>query len=363
MKKIIYFGVIFITIYLHIMYEWPLGLKILSAEFVFPIICVCFAACIRRKISTKIIMKKDVAEQGEELPVKIEVRNDSVFPVFVKVMFCHQYMAEEKQQKSSYNVYLESKTSTDIDVKMTAECCGKMQLTIPKLKIFDFCGIFSLPQKTQEKQNIVVIPKPYPVTLVVSNRTKWFPIDGESYAQDRSGDDSAEIYEVREYRAGDRLQKVHWKLSAKEDSLYIKEFSYPIGAAVIILLEGSNPDTKKKAAGTCFIEAVVSVSMALVEKDCAHYVIWKNKKDQEIQRVLIRDEEGFYGFLLSFLEFENDCLETDIEEYYHYQYKNENYSTLLKISTELVMTINRQEHMDMQKQGLKTFFETVEIVV
>ena len=53
-------------------------------------------------------------------------------------------------------------------------------------------------------------------------------MDGESYEKDRKGEDASEIYDVREYRAGDRMQKVHWKLSAREDTIYIKEFSYPL---------------------------------------------------------------------------------------------------------------------------------------
>lgn len=216
-----------------------------------------------------------------------------------------------------------------------------------------------LSRKCRENQNIIVMPKPYPVNLTVTSRTKWFPIDGESYARDRSGDDSAEIYEVREYRAGDRLQKVHWKLSAKEDELYIKEFSYPLGAAVVVLLESG----KRAAKENLFAEAVLSVSMSLLEKECAHYVAWKKKQEEEIHRVLIKDEEDFYAFLLQLLEFEKDCIESDMEERYRHEYRNETYSTLLKISTDLFLQINKQECMDMMEHGLETFFETVEMIV
>lgn len=363
MKKIIYVIVIMLTVYLNVMYKWPAGLKVLAAELVFPVICLGFIICVKRKINAKILLQKDVAEQREELPVQIEVKNSSFFPAVIKVMFTYQYLAEKKVRKSSYTVSVNARKSVKVDVNLLAEYCGKIQFGVPKLKVFDCGGFFALTRKIQEKQSMVIMPKPYPVTLIVSNRTKWFPIDGESYAKDRSGDDSAEIYEVREYRAGDRMQKVHWKLSAKEDDLFIKEFSYPLGAAVVILLEDGNAGAKREAAGTQFIEAVISISMALVEKECAHYVVWKNKNEQNIQRVLIRNEEDFYAFLLDFVEFEKDCLESNMEEYYRYEYKNETYSTILNINTALYMKINKQEPMDMLEHGLETFFETVEIVV
>lgn len=363
MKKILYPGVIALTVYLNIMYEWPAGIKILSAELAFPFICVGFLFFVKRKISVKIILHKDMAEQREELPVRIKVENDSFLPAVVKVPFTCRYLLDKKIKKTSYKVYVEGRKHTIVDSSLTAESCGRLQFTVGKLRVYDCWNFFSLSRRCRENQSMIIMPKTYPVNLTVSSRTKWFPIDGESYARDRSGDDSAEIYEVREYRAGDRMQKVHWKLSAKEDELYIKEFSYPLGAAVVILLEEGNKGAKRMEKGNLFVESVLSVSMALLEKECAHYIVWKKRREEEMQRVLIKDEEDFYAFLLQLLEFEKGCLESDMEERYRYEYRNETCSTLMKISTDLFLQINKQERMDMMEHGAETFFETVDMIV
>ena len=39
------------------------------------------------------------------------------------------------------------------------------------------------------------------------------------------GYDPSELFDVREFQNGDRLQSVHWKLSARTDELMVKELS------------------------------------------------------------------------------------------------------------------------------------------
>ena len=160
----------------------------------------------------------------------------------------------------------------------------------------------------------------------------------------RTEADSAEIYDVREYQAGDRMQKVHWKLSARENTLYIKEFSYPLGATVVLLME---EDTKGSRVGNLFMEAVVSLSAALLERECAHYVVWKKKNEDGIMRILVRTEEDLYECIMEVLEFSPNCLEQNMEEQYRYTYKNDIYATIVKIDTGMKLQIDGNEKMDM----------------
>ena len=48
------------------------------------------------------------------------------------------------------------------------------------------------------------------------------------------GDDPSEIYQVREYRERDSLKDIHWKLSAREEELMVKERGFPLGCVVLI---------------------------------------------------------------------------------------------------------------------------------
>ena len=49
---------------------------------------------------------------------------------------------------------------------------------------------------------------------------------------------------MRSYIQGDPLNRVHWKLSAKEEELLVKEFSLPISSSVCILAELHKPENE-----------------------------------------------------------------------------------------------------------------------
>ncbi len=359
MKKLIYIAAMILTVYLGIMYEWQESTWLLSAEIVFPVLCKLTAWLIGRKLDIKAELYKDVAERGEALPVKICVSNGGSLPAIVKLVISCKYVAGNEKKDEKIDMHISPKKTVYPEVHIPAKYCGRLLLTVQKIRVFDCWGFCSVHKKQSFTTEVTVMPKPYPVNLTVSNKTKWFPIDGESYAKDRGGDDTAEIYEVREYRAGDRMQKVHWKLSAKEDELYIKEFSYPLGAAVVVLLEAG----QGKEVMESFMEAVVSVSTALIRMECPHYVVWRKRTEKQIRRILLRDEEEFYGFLMELMEFENGSLETNIVEYYRHEYKSDTYSTLLTLRTDLTIQLNQEESMDMKVQGIEAFFEQAALIV
>lgn len=358
MKKGVYSIVIAITVYLVIMYEWPAGITVLSVELAFLPLCLLLAVWQGRNVKVSVTAGRELAEKQEEVPFLIEVRNRSPLPAAVKVRLICGYAGEKETKKYTVRVNVGGGKTVPKEWKVSAEKCGRMQVKLRKYKATDCLGFFAVRRKGGQMCSVTVMPKPYPVNLVVSGRTKWFPIDGETYAQDRSGEDSAEIYEVREYRPGDRQQKVHWKLSAKAEELYIKEFSYPIGAAVILLLEGG-----QSAGGSEFLEAVVSLSMAMLAKECPHYLMWKQRTDACIQRRLIRSEEDFYEILQELLALEIGNLERDMEERYRYEYRSETYATMIKLSVALVLQVDHTVSMDMKPYGIERFFEETELVV
>lgn len=359
-KKLIYLIIIGVTVYLNIMYEWPDGVVLLSGEICLLFFCMAGAFYTGRNLNVHMNLEQILIEQREECCVELRLQNRARVPAAVKIVMVYRYISGRKQYRTAARAYVEGRQEKELVCRFVPEHCGKIEIRIKRAACYDFLGIFSWTKRCKEKIFTTVMPKPYPVNLIVSNRTRWFPVDGESYAQDRSGDDSAEIYDVREYQIGDRMQMVHWKLSAREDVLYIKEFSYPLGAAVVLMMEENRQHTGTESG---FAEAVISIASALMEAGCPHYAVWKKKEDDRIRRMLIRQEEDLYELILCVLGFEAGCLETDMEECYRYEYKNDTYSTLIRIDTKLMLQINQNEAVSMAENGLERFFCETEMVV
>lgn len=362
MKKIVYFILIGTTVYLNILYDWKEGALVLSAEIVFLLCCLLESCFVRFRTKAGISVKREIVEQGEDVPISVQIWNKSPFPTEVRIKVLVGYAGETKKKKQTWKLYVGGKKEENITQNISARKCGKMEIALGKITVSDWWGGFSFRKKMREQEKILVMPKPCPVNLVVSHKTKWFPIESEAYAQDKSGDDNTEIYEIREYRNGDRIQKVHWKVSAKQDDLYVKEYSYPEGAGVLLLLEGEKSEKAVGEKTPLFLQGLASLSMAMLEKKCPHHIAWQKKGEPFIRRILVKDEESFYQCIPELLEIRTDFLEGDMEERYRYQYKNAIYSSKIIFTNTLALQVNQQEKLQIG-QGLEAFFETTEIIV
>ncbi|MDR0818176.1 MAG: DUF58 domain-containing protein [Oscillospiraceae bacterium] len=94
---------------------------------------------------------------------------------------------------------------------------------IIKVEVYDIFGLlkFNLPVSVyKEKQTVTILPK----TI-----SPLFDIGGENSfvgggTDGREEQDPHSIAEIREFRQGDPLKRVHWKLTARMGELQIKEF-------------------------------------------------------------------------------------------------------------------------------------------
>lgn len=122
---------------------------------------------------------------------------------------------------------------------------------------------------------LLITPETYPVE-VKGGLSSLLDPDGNVYSVSKSGFDMSEVFSIREYKPGDSLKGVHWKLSNKLDSVLVREGSFPIKNSVLILMEtGFNiagEELKQKSKET--VTAVLSLSEALVDEGIGHHIAW-----------------------------------------------------------------------------------------
>lgn len=127
----------------------------------------------------------------------------------------------------------------------------------------------------QFKSSMLIIPETYSVEMT-KGMASLLDLDGNIYSPSKSGFDMSEIFAIREYKEGDSIKGVHWKLSNKLDTLLIKEGSFPIKNSVLILMEtGFNMEgelLKQRASET--VAAVLSISESLIDKGIGHHISW-----------------------------------------------------------------------------------------
>ena len=98
---------------------------------------------------------------------------------------------------------------------------GMFSFEISDIRFRDLLGLVSLRKKVSTKAEVVVLPETEKNTeLNMSDLTNGMT---ESEETVKKGHDFSDVSDVREYIPGDKLMSIHWKLSAKKDSLMVKD--------------------------------------------------------------------------------------------------------------------------------------------
>ena len=150
------------------------------------------------------------------------------------------------------------------ETQLPAELCGEVQVRCTAVRVWDILELISLPAQSFSPLRVTRYPARAPITLTLS-RTAAGTSNVESAMQNRRGNDPTQIFDVREYAPGDDVRAIHWKLSGKLDTLYVREASDPSHYDLMLLpdLGLRQADTEVSAAE---LNAAVAVCIALCEQ-------------------------------------------------------------------------------------------------
>ncbi len=214
---------------------------------------------------------------------------------------------------------------------------GQWQMECKGLCCYDWLGIYRFWKKLGDKKQIILFPECYQTTVRAGVRTRLFSSESERYHPQMNGDDPAETLELREYQKGDRLNRIHWKLSAKQDSLMVASMGLPMGCNVVFFLDAEIGEMPQ-ADGKAFWEVVNSISQEMLRQECSHYLAWYGKEGQKIMRKAVRCPEElseFWGEILR--EPMGRCA---FGQLYGSQFKGEAYACGLSLNQNLEITCN-----------------------
>jgi len=102
------------------------------------------------------------------------------------------------------------------EVAIDTSHSGVITFSLKRIWSVSLLGLFALPTSINIKQSVLVLPLPIkPVNpIVLQHGTHLRPKPGGGFSEE---------HDVRKYRRGDPVRSIHWKVSAKYDSLFIRE--------------------------------------------------------------------------------------------------------------------------------------------
>lgn len=104
-----------------------------------------------------------------------------------------------------------------------------MEVELESVRICDMFGIFYINRSVRSRASVKIMPELRLMPLEITRAVREFRTDSDEYSGEKKGDDPSELFQVREYRVQDSVRDIHWKLSAKEEELMVKEHGLPLG--------------------------------------------------------------------------------------------------------------------------------------
>ncbi len=129
---------------------------------------------------------------------------------------------------------LNTLAKSSVQIPLDARRYGRMSISITNSVCADPLGLFRCKLDVTNTSNCIVYPEDYALTTNIRS----VPLSrafGKTYDESKSGSDVDEVFDVREFREGDHLASVHWKLSARFNSMMSREFSRPVDFELIVV--------------------------------------------------------------------------------------------------------------------------------
>ncbi len=198
-----------------------------------------------------------------------------------------------------------------------------------------------MDKTVNSSSNVQVLPKMQEIEVHLTEAVRNFYGDADSYDDFRPGHDNSELFQIRAFQNGDKIQSVHWKLSAKLDELLVKEDSMPKACPVVFMLDYTRNRKGDEGKVSAYLVVLASISFSLMDAGCPHYMVWYSGARKDAVRLRVDDEESLYVFLSCYLEEERLDSVPSLEEAYREKYKGEHFLYLLRLNGRLELYKNQ----------------------
>lgn len=245
-----------------------------------------------KKISFQAYGQTPYVELGNPVIFCLEGKNDSVFSLFnCTVSFKAENLFTPNSNEQLLSVPLHARQKNVFEIPLETTIPGLLSLDFKHVQVSDYLHFFTITVPLNKVAQIPVLPLKLKATIPEQTASA----EGEEEVEDAPhGMPSTDIKEIREYRPGDRLQRVHWKLSAKLDDLFVKEMANTSVLSLVILPEMTR-DSITETAG-----CLRTLLEQLIEEEVRFELCLYNHTLCEFQNILITSKDDFMDSFIRF---------------------------------------------------------------
>ena len=272
-NRLMYILVVFILIVFFILYLDKLSLILLIFSILIVVSSLIMCIVARKSISFKFKTLSKNIQKDVPITLEVTVKNSSYIPIANVVMIFEYFNSlDAKPHKMTITIPSAPKQSNTICFDITSKYCGVVNIKLFQTKVYDNLKLFCLRKRHQQECSVLVMPKLYDIPIVVENVSTEV-LESDVFSKTKSGDDCSEIFDIRQYHDGDKLN------------------SLPISNAIVILpeivsLQGTNSISNMDT----ITEIVLSVSQQLNYHEVPHRIAIYTNDEMSIENVSNNEE-------------------------------------------------------------------------
>ncbi|MCI8365631.1 MAG: DUF58 domain-containing protein [Eubacterium sp.] len=169
---------------------------------------------------------------------------------------------------------------------------GVHKIVLEKVRVYSGFSLFCSTVHPEEQLSFMIMPeyKEFPVeTGFIHEENEG---ESEQFSERKPGNDTSELYDIRSYRPGDKMNRINWKFSAKNDELMVQDYGFPIACDLAVFFDVSAEKDLQRIENALEILYYLMSYFTLAKK--LFYVIWKDSKEQQVKRRMVSGSEDIY---------------------------------------------------------------------
>lgn len=312
-RNIVYVLTILISLmclmFLYTDYSAQIPLKLILCIMIIQF--VLFQVCARR-IRVSLVNRNEITVYNEgTAKLALFINKRSIYPFKnVEVVIRYKSRYEGRYNRKKLKVELKDGLRQWEPFEITGLNCGYHDFEIESIFLYDIFAFANIKLKCRYMpMSMVVVPEIKPVSIDVSRITR-IPFDElETFSDEKSGKNHEDLCQIREFRDGDSLNMIHWKLSSKQDELMVREGRTQIETNIYVFF-----DLCKSVDINKMFENAISLAYELLNMGCPFYISWIEQERGVFRRTLVTRYEQIEENLFHLMEY--PLYERDAENMY-----------------------------------------------
>ena len=229
------------------------------------ILSVLYVVLVGRGMGFSIKTQQNIFTCGQDVICELKIMNAVTLPVpYIRV----HSAAEEYGHRAYRGSFFSMSASEDNweTVRLRFSSRGVYPLGKLTVTVWDLFRIVRYTKDIDTGLTVKVYPRLYPVKGLFPGASDIYR---DTYASHGQNENQYTMQDIRGYRAGDSLKRVHWKISAKRGELFVKNYEKVTGTetALFIDMHETNYGYGEEAE-----ELIVDTALSIVHGMLAHHV-------------------------------------------------------------------------------------------